>query len=96
MNELDEEFVDDLLIERDAHNLSAPAGSPLARARMRAHQQFDPLWKEGWMSRKQAYRWLARMMCIPVERCHFVMFSEGDCKEAIRLCRREVLRRIPE
>lgn len=74
----------------------APPGSPLARARARAHQQFDPLWKNGWMKRTQAYRWLARMMGIPVERCHIVMFSEGDCEEVIRICRREVLRRTAE
>ena len=64
---------------------SAPAGSPLAKARMRAHQSFDRLWQKGPMSRTQAYRWLARMMGIPVERCHMQMFSEGDCLEVIRL-----------
>jgi zinc-finger-containing domain len=65
---------------------SAPAGSPLARARMHAHHAFDRLWKSGKMTRKQAYGWLARSMGIPKERCHMIMFNEADCAEVIRLC----------
>jgi hypothetical protein len=94
VNEHDEELIDRLLVERDSQ--AAPPGSPLARARARAHQQFDPLWQRYGMKRTQAYRWLARMMGIPVERCHFVLFSEGDCEEAVKICRREVLRRAGE
>lgn len=42
-------------------------GKPLVdegthRARKAAHASFDPLWKDGHMSRKEAYRWLRRTL----------------------------------
>lgn len=91
MNEHDEELIDRLLDERDPR--SAPAGSPLARARMKAHKAFDRLWQDGSMSRSQAYKWLARSMGISRERCHMIMFTEGDCAEVVRLCSLEALSR---
>lgn len=65
---------------------AAEPGSPLAKARMKAHGAFDRFWKSGKMTRRQAYKWLARSMGIPKERCHMQMFSEGDCQEVVRLC----------
>lgn len=76
--------------------VSAPPGSPLARARMRAHQVFDRFWQSGQMSRKQAYRWLARQMGIPVQRCHIILFSEGDCMEVVKICSRRAFREEAE
>jgi hypothetical protein len=85
MNEHDEALLDRLEMERTEAGRALP-GSPLAKARMKAHNAFDRFWLSGKMSRKQAYKWLARAMGIPRERCHMVMFSEGDCEEVVRLC----------
>ena len=95
-------YDDDLWLGRrgrprsNPYGSSAPPGSPLARARMRAHQVFDRFWQSGQMGRKQAYRWLARMMGIPVERCHIGMFSEGDCAEVVKICSRRAFKEAEE
>lgn len=36
-----------------------PANKELREARMRAHAAFDPIWRYGKMSRREAYKWLA-------------------------------------
>jgi len=40
------------------------------RARIAAHDALDPLWKDGHISRTEAYRLLARVMKMPREKCH--------------------------
>jgi hypothetical protein len=98
MNEHDEELLDRLMIGdmEDRLNFRATPGSPLAKARSRAHQQFDALWKSGWMTRKKAYRWLARKMGLELDMCHILYFDQDECEKVIQLCRKEVLRRTGE
>jgi hypothetical protein len=92
MNEHDEELLDRLMADRnDPCGFSATPGSPLAKARARAHQQFDALWKNGHMTRKRAYRWLGRRMKIPPSDCHIILFDIDQCEQVIKLCRRRVL-----
>lgn len=72
---------------------SIPLGR-LANARLRtlkseAHRQFDPIWKSGLMSRKEAYRWLADMLKIPCEECHIGMFDVKECQKVIYLCKEQ-------
>lgn len=50
-------------------------GKPLVNkqthiARIVAHDALDPLWKEGRLTRTEAYRMLAKEMEIPRDRCH--------------------------
>ena len=66
----------------------------LANARLRtlkkeAHRQFDPLWKSGLMSRKEAYRWLSNMLNIDLDECHIGMFDIKNCQRTIHLCRKQ-------
>lgn len=66
----------------------------LANARLRtlkaeAHKQFDPLWKSGLMSRKEAYSWLATMLNIPIYECHIGLFDIKMCQKVIHLCKRQ-------
>lgn len=66
----------------------------LANARLRtlkaeAHKQFDPLWRSGLMSRKEAYKWLADMLGIPLEDCHIGLFDVRVCQKVIHLCRKQ-------
>lgn len=48
-------------------------------ARKRAHQAFDPLWKDGHMSRTEAYYVLREMMGLSEKECHMKVM---DCKTA--------------
>lgn len=54
-------------------------------ARMLAHDAFDPLWKNGEMTRTQAYRWLADAMGLPPSAAHMEQFTAEQCREVVRL-----------
>jgi hypothetical protein len=60
------------------------------KAKHLAHQWFDALWKEGHMSRKEAYKWLSEQMKIPVHECHFAAFDLGMCEAAGWIARHKV------
>lgn len=71
-------------------NTDKPLGR-LADKKLRAlkgktHKYFDAIWKDGHMSRKDAYAWLADAMDISQDECHIGMFDEFDCQEAADLC----------
>lgn len=59
--------------------------TPEAAARIRAHDAFDPFWKEGWMKRRDAYRWMAWVMGLPQEETHISMFSIPQCERLISI-----------
>ncbi len=72
---------------------SIPKGR-LANPRLRtlkkeAHKQFDPLWKSGLMTRREAYRWLASMLHISIDECHIGMFDVKMCQKVIHLCKEQ-------
>lgn len=54
--------------------------------RAKGHDAFDPLWQKGFMSRNEAYRWLSQEMDLDRENCHFSLFNEGQCNEAVKIC----------
>ena len=61
------------------------ADQPTRRARMRAHQAFDPLWKgNNLITRREAYKRLADYMGLPERECHISMFNEYQCTDVIR------------
>lgn len=63
--------------ERLGHQRSAQ------RARQRAHEEFDQLWRHGYMSRDQAYRWLAGEM--GRDEVHMAWMDEQECERVICL-----------
>lgn len=63
------------------------ANAELRKAKMLAHAVFDPLWKDGEMSRNAAYRWLAEQLGIKVKNCHIGGFDLDQCREVVRICR---------
>ena len=71
----------------------ATAGSALARARVAAHTAFDPLWQDRYMTRSDAYRWLAARLGVPPRDCHILYFDEDTCLRVKRLCDVEIFRR---
>lgn len=55
--------------------LGNPCGPVTRRARSAAHDEFDPLWKRGTMSRASAYAWLAEATGIAPQHCHIGMMT---------------------
>jgi len=59
------------------------ANPNLRRLKSSVHKAFDPLWKKGEWSRKEAYRWLGKVMNLDREKVHIGMFNEGLCMNAL-------------
>ena len=53
--------------------------------RSRAHNEFDLLWRNGYMSRDKAYKWLAQALEIDVTQCHLSQLSKDQLKDTITL-----------
>lgn len=70
-----------------AHPDGSPVGSPAdvrtRKARARAHDAFDRLWRHGLMSRTQAYSWMARTLGISKQEAHIGSLDAESCD---RLC----------
>ena len=69
--------------------LGRPANKRLRTLKKEAHRWFDPIWKSGLMTRKEAYRWLADMLHIDCEECHIGLFDIKQCQKVIYLCKRQ-------
>jgi hypothetical protein len=61
------------------------ANAELRKAKMAAHAVFDPLWKSGRMSRKEAYSMLSEKMSIPKDQAHIGMFDVDQCKAVVNI-----------
>lgn len=61
------------------------ANAELRRWKIEAHKAFDPLWKSGGMTRREAYHWLAGQLDIPGRQCHIGMFDEATCRRVVEL-----------
>ena len=72
------------------------ADRSLRNAKSKAHSAFDPLWKSGLMTRKEAYIWLSAMLNIPQEQCHIGMFDEKTCEKVYKLCIKQHNKRVEE
>lgn len=72
---------------------NSPSHKPLGRLanaelrawKQRAHEAFDPLYRFGFMSRSEAYGWLAREMKLPAEKAHIGMFGVEQCRRLVEL-----------
>lgn len=64
------------------------ANAELRAAKQRAHAIFDPIWKNGELTRPAAYRWLARELGIEDEACHIGEFDIDQCQAVIAACLR--------
>lgn len=72
--------------------MGVPANRNLRNLRIQAHRKFDLIWKNGIMTREEAYRWFADSFGLSLRDAHIGMCSEYRCRELIRLCN-EVLAR---
>lgn len=58
------------------------ANAELRAAKQLAHSYFDRLWREGRMTRKEAYRQLGESMGLPAGATHIGMFDVEQCNKA--------------
>lgn len=61
------------------------ANAELRALKQQAHEKFDQLWEEKFMSRKKAYKWLSQALNIDPEYTHIGMFGPETCKKVIHL-----------
>ena len=73
------------------NSLGRLANKELRTLKMQAHKAFDPIWKDGYMTRKQAYKWLSDQLEIPEEYTHIGMFGVETCKIVARICKSKYL-----
>jgi len=59
------------------------ANAELREARKRVHAVFDPLWKNGKYTRKQAYQIIADTMGLKLSATHIGMFDLSQCEVAM-------------
>ena len=67
------------------------ANAELRKAKMAAHAAFDPWWKSGRMTRREAYKKLADLMGMDPKDAHIGMFDVEQCKTVVMLSRPQVL-----
>ena len=60
------------------------ANRTLRKKRIRAHQVFDQIWKQGILSKPEAYRWLADKFCLETRQAHIGKFSDYMCDQLIK------------
>lgn len=65
------------------------ANAPLRAMRRIVHDEFDPLWKQGHMSRREAYARLAKALDLYRGNCHIAMFDMETCDRALQAIRNE-------
>jgi hypothetical protein len=66
--------------------LGTLADKELRKWRSLAHRKFDPLWQCGvFFSRQAAYKWLSKVMRLPLEKTHVAMFDKRQCQRVIVL-----------
>ena len=68
--------------------LGTLADSELRNKRIRAHQNFDRIWKNGILIKKNAYRWMQDIFCLTEQQAHIGCFSEYMCDRLIEESRR--------
>ena len=68
--------------------LGTLANKQLRGKRRQAHLALNQLWEQGYMTRKEAYRWLQVQLGLPESEAHIGRFSEYRCEQVIALCHR--------
>lgn len=72
--------------------LGTPADKETRQARIEAHAAFDLLWRDRWMSRREAYAWLRGAMALSHEDAHIGRMSFEQCAEVVDAANRKLKR----
>lgn len=70
--------------------LGTIANGRLRALRREAHNHFDQLYRRGYMSKDEAYQWLAIKMFLPQSEAHIGMMGEYRCRQVIDICDKEL------
>ena len=62
----------------------------ISQARHLAHQAFDQLWLRKYMTRPEAYAWLARYLGVDDGEAHIANLDEVQCRALVRRAHEEV------
>lgn len=62
----------------------------LRNLRKIGHQKFDAVSQKYGMTKHETYAWLAGRLRLPVDCCHFGIFTKDFCREAIRVLKEEL------
>lgn len=62
------------------------ANSDLRNWKRRAHEAFDPRWRDGKEFRGKSYKWLADKLGITVDDCHIGEFDVDLCQKVVEAC----------
>jgi hypothetical protein len=57
----------------------------IVEARARAHVAFDALWREGHMTKAEAYVWLSSMLRLPRAEAHIGRLCAEQCDRLVAL-----------
>lgn len=57
----------------------------LKSLRTYTHNAFDELWKNGGLTRSEAYEWLAEAMNLPAKKAHIALFTANQCRHLLDL-----------
>jgi hypothetical protein len=68
--------------------LGTIADYDLRQLRKECHSHFDKLWKEGKMTRKEAYHWLHQSMNLSKRQAHIAKFDTKLCLDFLDLIKR--------
>ena len=75
-------------------NTSRPMGylanAELRRLKMNAHRWFDRIWRQKYMERKAAYKWLAHKMGMTEDECHIGKFNPEQCCKVVELAKEKL------
>lgn len=63
--------------------VGTPANRELRTLRIQAHRCFDALHKNGYMTKRDAYVWLAVLLQVPQSQAHIGYLSEYSCRKVI-------------
>lgn len=64
------------------------ADGDLRNKRIQAHRSFDEIWKQGIMTRGQAYQWMQHKFSLTKAQAHIGYFSDYMCNELIDACQK--------
>ena len=73
----------------DGKPLGIPATASVRRARSNAHETFDRVWRDGPLTRTQAYAWMERVLELGRGEGHISMFDAGMCRRLEDACVRD-------
>ena len=65
--------------------LGKMADKETRQARVKAHNAFDKLWRNGEMTRHEAYEWLQKILSIKKSKAHIALFSKERCNKLIEI-----------